>query len=466
MTSLAMPEFSAEPGFYTNETELHLTHPSDHVTIHYTLDGSRPTTASDIYTKPILIQDRSNEPNILSEIPTGSSSYWEPPDGPVKKATVIRAKAVTNEGKSSPVRTATYIIDEKGADRYTLPVISLASDTTHFFSDDTGIYVEGTNNNFLNRGREWERPVNLEFYDRHGSRILSQNAGVRIHGGATRLYGQKSLRLYARSDYGRSRFYHRIFPDQPYLEYNRLLLRNSGNDWQNTMFRDALAQYLVRHLNMDTQASRPVIVFLNGEYWGIHNIRERYDRHYLERVYGVDPENVDLLTGNRSVKEGDSQHYDELMDFLYTHDLSDDTHLEQVAERIDLDNLLDYFSSQIYFGNRDWPQNNIDYWRLRTSFDPDAPAGHDGRWRWMMFDIDYSFGFSFTDHNTDMLDWLIKQHWSTDLFRILLENESFRHQLINRVAGLLNTAFQIERVTEVIDSMSAGLSIFTLGTGR
>jgi hypothetical protein len=193
--------------------------------------------------------------------------------------------------------------------RYHLPVVSIATDSLHLFDYDTGIFVPGSITimggpeddkkkdephlfgNYVQRGVEWERPASFELFETSGERALAQDIGIRVHGGRSRSLPLKSLRLYARSEYGENRFYYPVFPDLPYREYNRLILRNSGQDFfsRSTMFRDGFMQTLVRDLNLDTQAYRPSVVFINGEYWGIMNIRERYDEDYLARTWGVDP---------------------------------------------------------------------------------------------------------------------------------------------------------------------------------
>ncbi len=453
---LSKTVFSHKPGCYDQGFQLALEHPEDNVTIYYTLDGSQPGLDSDMYSGELLdIQDRSNKPNVLSEIPTSSSVYWVPPENPVKKATVVRSIAVKPGYVDSRVNTGTFLLDADCRERYSLPVVSLVTDPDHFFDEGTGIYVHGESAqaNYWQSGPEWERPVHMELFDEQGKQVFKQDAGVRLHGGATRIYGQKSLRLYARNAYGDSRFRFRFYPDQPYTEFNRLILRNSGNDWQNTMFRDAFAQSLVQHLNMDTQAYRPAVMFLNGEYWGIHNIRERYDRHYLARVYGADPDRIDLLALNMQVKEGDNEHYRKVTDFLKENDMSDPSKLGKASKMIDMDNFLDYYTTQIYFANRDWPQNNIDYWRLRVPYDSTAEVGQDGRWRWLMYDVDYAFGLA-NDHSFDMLDWVMKDHWSTALFWNLIDSDSFRIRYINRMADHLNTAFYPSRVIAVLDSLA------------
>ena len=469
------PEFSHEGGFYDSGFSLTLYHPEPSAQIFFTTDGSVPTTESTLYNTPIELTDRSSEPNTISMIPTNKITsggrVWREPAGSIRKATVIRVIAVV-DGIASEEVSHTYFIFDEGANAYPLPVVSIIADNNHLFDEETGIYVpgihyeegDGWSGNYYQRGEEWEKPASFEFFEADGSLGFKQNIGIRIHGGWTRRFPLKSLRLYARSDYGESRFNYRMFENIDDNRFNRFILRNSGNDFGNTMFMDAAAQSLIRHFNVDTQEYRPVIVFLNGEYWGIHNVRERYDRRYLERVYGADPDNIDLLSGSQTVKEGDYENYQQLITFVRAADFSDDENYAELQTRVDVDNFLDYYSAQIYYGNTDWPQNNIDFWRLRTEYNPNAPIGLDGRWRWLLYDVDRSLGL-ITDATFDMIEWVTVERnphnnltYPNLLLRSFLQNETFYHDFINRIAGHLNTAFLPQRVSNVIDSLKAPLN--------
>ena len=464
-------QFSHQPGFYTSDFSLELSHPEEGVTLHYTLDGSTPTNDSPVYSTPIRIENRTSQPNDFSTIPTTNLSNWRrfrEPSRRINKGNSVRVMAV-KPGYKPSVNTGSFFVFPDGSNTHNLAVISINTERDNLFGHELGIYVPGANHvtgndntgNYNERGTEWEREASLEFFDESGELQFAQHVGLRIHGGHTRRFAQKSFRLYARSEYGESRFNNRIFPEQEYNSYNRLLLRNSGNDQSLTMFRDAAAHELVRHFNMDTQAYRPAVVYINGEYWGIKNLRERYDHHYLERVYGINPDNIDLLTGRWEATEGDNQNYAQMLTFLQNNNLGNNARYQDAARMIDIDNFLDYYSAQIYFANTDWPHNNIDFWRVRTSYNPDAPAGHDGRWRWLFYDIDFTFGLS-GDETIDMLDWVTNRfnhrhntEWPNLILRNLLDNEGFKHNLINRMADHLNTAFIPDRVSGVLDRMKA-----------
>ena len=388
--------------------------------------------------------------------------------------TVVRARAHKPGYIPSEIVTRTYFLDTPPAQRHNLPVVSLAVEEPDFFGYDKGIYVAGANynntGNYWMRGELWERPVHVTLFEPDGTVALAQNVGARIHGGWTRNLPQKTLRLYARSGYGDAEFDYPVFPGLQTETFKRLLLRNSGNDNGQTFFRDAMMQRLVEHLPIDTQAYRPAVLYINGEYWGINNLRERFDKYYLYYKYGVDPEQLDILdyqpNVSHSVKQGDAVHFDETLSYIQTHGLTDPTDYAYIQTRIDTDNFIDNNVSQIYFNNTDWPGNNNDWWRSRTdSYEPGAPYGHDGRWRWMLYDTDFGFGHS-GGYTANTLEFATDDsksgwpnpHWSTYLLRKLLENETFRTDFVNRYADLMNTAFLPERVVGVIDEMQAAIA--------
>lgn len=509
---LEPPLMSHPSGFYTQSFQLQITHPDPIVQILYTLDGSEPHPAnlagktyayknaypmnpgdpfgeflqSSIITfahsgESMLVADRSAEPDSMT---LKASSFHLPPyyfpNDPVYKGTVIRARAVKPGYISSVTYTSVYFIDPLGRNRISLPVIHLSTNASHFFDYYDGIYNPGIdfdtwrqNNpeapvsggrpaNYRRRGDQWEYPAHLAFFDTYSPDVsLSQDIGFRIHGGWSRAYPMKTLRIYARGEYGHSSLEYPFFPDQHYNAYKRILLRNSGNDWSFTLFRDALIQTAIRHMNFETLAYRPSVLFVNGEYWGIHNIRERYDTHYLNRVFGVNTNEIDLLEGNSLVKEGSNAHYLETLDYIQNNDITQDAHYNYILTRIDPDNFIDYQIANIYAANSDWPGNNIDFWRKQTNtYQPNSPYGHDGRWRWLAFDMDFGFGYLHgtpsSNHNTlayatqaGNTEWP-NPDWSTFLLRNLLLNETFRNDFINRFADHINTTFRPDRINALI----------------
>lgn len=474
------PEFSHSGGFYTQPFELELSVEDAESQIYYTLDGSTPTVNSELYTESIPVSSLEGVPNGISMIPTnhiddpGPPYYegWQPPAGEVFKVNVVRAIAVKDNYLTLEAATHSYLIDEQGAERYSLPVFFMNTDMENFFDNDMGIYIPGYHNNMFQRGHEWERPVHLSFFDNEGNPGFSTDIGVRIHGGTTRSRPRKSLRLYARSDYGDSWVNYPLFPEKQVSEYKRFLLRNSGNDWDQSVFRDGFMQYLARDLNLETQYYQPAILFLNGEYWGIHNIRDRYDKHYFFSQYGLEEHEITIMENNSEFADGNPDgvdHYNSMRSFINHNDMGDDANYMHVSTLMDPESFIDHQITGIYVMNTDWPGNNIIYSRRFTeNYLPHEPAGLDGRWRWHILDTDFGFWLDFfyvpgvdqgAAHNTLAFaaepngpSWP-NPSWSTFVFRRLLQNDTFKTDFINRFADLLNTTLSAENVESVLDSI-------------
>jgi len=244
----APPRFSQDSGLIDIGTQITLESELEDARIYFTLDGSEPTPQSQIYTEPIVVEQEllMNTP-VLSAIRT--SIYTEPlelTNEDVQDGLIIRA-AVYNNQEFSETVTNTYFVRNDVFTSSELPVISIAMNEDSLFSDVEGIYVPGmyynntinsSEGNYFQRGGEWEREAHIDFFSPSGTHEFSQNIGIRIHGGFSRSLAQKSLRLYAKSDYGQSRFYYPFFENNPEIEFNRLMLRNSGNDWNRTFFRE------------------------------------------------------------------------------------------------------------------------------------------------------------------------------------------------------------------------------------
>ena len=454
--------FSHAAGFHAGAFALALACEDADAEIRYTLDGSLPGPDSPRYEAPIEIADRSAEADRFTTIPTSPPEGWNVPAGPVFKGTVVRAVATRPGARPSETATATFFVHPDAAARYPLPVVAVTASQDDLFGSMQGIYVPGfiydvnfdpavfwvwRSANYRQSGAAWERPGHLEFLETDGSLAMSQGVGLRIHGGATRAYCRKSLRLYARSEYGASRFEHEVFPGDTVDSFKRLILRNSGNDYHRTLFHDAMVQSLAAGTGLDVQASRPAVVFINGEYWGIHNLRERQDQHYLESRHGVDPDAVDLLEGHLEVEEGNVVHYLVTYNFLMSEDPADPANYAWLASRMDLANHATYFAFQTYVHNVDWPQNNVRYWRSKAE---------GSRWRWMLYDTDYSLAYTanFVPGEVASADSLARirshGHENAKVFQRLLLNPDYRRDFINRYADLMNSVLRPERFEQAI----------------
>ncbi|MFA4838722.1 MAG: CotH kinase family protein [Candidatus Neomarinimicrobiota bacterium] len=412
------PQVSKAGGFYTGPIEI-LINSTAGAESFFTRDGSTPTMISNRYTAPISIDSTS----------------------------ILRVRSFSDGYLPSQVITQTYLI---GTD-FTLPVVSLTTDPGNFFDPDTGIYVFGQNADTVNYPywgsnfwEDWERPVHVEFFEPDGNGGFALDAGVQIFGSWSRLYPQKSLAIFARGRYGTDAIDYPVFPDLPIDSYQALVLRNSGQDWGHAHFRDMMIHDLVaKATDLDVQAGRPAIVLLNGQNWGIYNIREKINEHYIASHYNVDSDDIDMIAEDDEVLYGDRLHYQALMDFVNTNDLSDSMNYATIQTMMDVDNFLNYIAVEIFIGNSDWPWNNVKIWRPRTDT---------GRWRWILYDTDYGFHCGhYTAATNTFLEMDNEENDTALLFSKLMENKDCEIDFITRFADLLNTIFHPYYLTQEIN---------------
>jgi hypothetical protein len=477
------PQFSTNSGFYSTPISLSISHSEPDVQIYYTTDGSTPTnrtTASCfLYTGSLNLTNRCNSTNVISmirttppEMDTHTQYGWMQPAGNLIKANVIRTAAFKENYCTPQAASGSWFIGTELLN-HSLPVISVISDNANLFSNPTGLFVPGDiylnlgwnghyvglpNANYFQRGDEWERPVVMQMFDQDRNPVFTQLLGIRNHGGWSRGAAQKTMRVYARSEYGKSALNYQLFPNQSDDRFKRFLIRNSGNDWSSTGLRDMVMQCIFQSsVVTDTQDGYPAVIYVNGEYWGVQNIREHYTEHYFERKYQIEPDNIDQLkamvsTESMEIVAGDEQNYIEVLNYTKTNNLADAEHYTWVEEHMDLDNLIDHYACEIYCCNTDWPGNNLGLWRERTSYNPLAENGRDGRWRWVMYDTDHGFGLS-SSETTDMMNQARRSSRGVcqPQFDNLLANIDFQNRFVNRFADLINTAFKPDRVNSIID---------------
>ncbi len=425
------PKFSLKEGFYNSPQILSFEDIGKRDKIYYTLDGSNPSKNSLLYSSPIKID----------------------------KTTVVRAVRYSENLFESKIVTKTYFIDENS----TLPVVSLSIDPKYLYDDEMGIYTVGKNGapskgcfgpKVANFYQDWERAANVEYFDKNKSLGFNIDVGVEIMGHCSRSVPQKSFAIKIKKKYGIDKLEYKLFDDKNIYEFEDFILRNSGNDWGKSMLRDGFMQTLIKDTtDVDRQAYKPALVFLNGKFWGLYNIREKINKDYLKNNRKV--KKVDLLENNAYPLEGSREEYDKLIDYIKDNDLSNDEAYDYVASKIDIDEFIDYEISEIFFGNWDWPGNNVRYWREQKE---------DGKWRWIIFDTD--FGFSLrdsvagVDYNllevaTTKGDSWPNPEWSTFLIRNLLKNDKFKERFISKFMTHLSYTFKPNRVISILDSLSS-----------
>lgn len=472
--TLLQPSFSVSGGMYTGPVTVSMSSSVVGGTVRYTLDGSDPTEASAAYTGPITLSSRAAQPNVLSSIPTnylptGAPYYegWQAPNGSVFKINVLRARVFKSNVLPSRITTRSYLVDPAGASRYPYPLVSLSTTPANLFDSAIGIYVP---NNYYNEGSEWERPGHVEFYEPGGALAFEGEVGIRMHGNTTVSRPRKALRIYARNPSGRSSFQHAIFPEKNVSFYDTFLLRASGNDWGQTIFRDALVSAIAAPTGIDRMSSRPAVVFIDGEYWGIHNLRDRIDEGYYFNHYGLGETaftQLEITSGSPAnswpiYDRGSTAmlaDFEDILNRAASNEFASAQGYAALEDRIDVGNFIDYSIQEIWSGNTDWPGNNVRLWRAVTANrSVGANPRHDGRWRWILYDTDFALGLDFSyvpGWNTDasqsaQFDSLghatasSGSFWSnnevaTRLLRKSLDNATFRQRFINRFADLLNT---------------------------
>lgn len=421
--------FDQIPGIYQTRRSITLRpEPGSTGVIRYTLDGSEPELDDAEYTGEIVSTE----------------------------SIVVRARLFSPGAEPGDVCTASYIIHED----FSLPVISLASDPDGLWTDEDGIYVTGTNGLTgncsdlpRNWNQPWERPMSMEYFDTEGQLGMQINAGMKIHGGCSRGRPMKSLGLIARAEYGSNLMKYPFFREKDIDEFKGLILRNGGNDNQYTFIRDAVEQASVHPvLDVDHQAYEPVQVYLNGEYWGIHNLREKVNEHWVTSNYGIPDEDLDFLKNSYEVFSGDRMAWDSLTHFLEDNSLAADAPYSVVESQLDINSYQDYLITQLFIANRDWPGNNQKYYRDRVN---------ESKWRFILFDLEFSYGLYNFDPAIDMFAFATKpdgtewpnQAEATLIIRRLLENQGFREQFLAKYMMHLNTTFATDRIIGIIDSL-------------
>ncbi len=437
--------FSTTGGIFQNPFEISLGSSLPDTRIFYTTNGNTPDPlTAHLYQQPLFLDQNLFTDSNINQIQVTTDERHNPPNPEdVLKAVTLRAAAFDNQNRMvSAVETNTYFIETLGNNHHGLPVLSICTEHDGLFNYYNGIYVTGVHwdpnepdwsGNFLQRGRDWERVASLEFYppDNKG---FKQTVGLRVHGQGSRRLPQKPLRLYARSDYGESYFNYPFFGDEGLEKYKRFVIKPFSASWSPAGFEDYLSNALATKLKCDDIVSTPVILYLNGEYWGIYFLHERIDERLMVAKFDAVPDSIDMIE-NWSIYPmlGSSTDFIALYDFIENNDLTIPHNYNHVIEQIDVDNYIDYLIFQNYIGNYDWPANNMRCWKHQKE---------GSKWRWIFVDGDAGFqnvNFDAFRHNSNTGE----DHWSNDpkatlFFRKLMKNESFKKRFFNRMEYLLN----------------------------
>lgn len=472
--SLLQPVLSAESGFYDEAFMLSM-ECQEGETIYYTLDGSVPTTQSLVYTEPVWIRDVSEAANYYAAISNTSIRGDYAPADLLDKACVVQAMCMNGKGEVSDITTAVYFVGYGEKDGYdNIKILAVNADPEDLFSDERGIYVLGENYeayletceepeitaytpaNYWNRGKTAERTAQIALFDSERALCVEGKVGIRIHGGSTRSYRQKGFNFYGREQYAAET-----------LDFGKYMLRTSGaKDTYLTMLRDVFNQSLVEDRAVAIQRGEPCALFLNGEYWGLYNLQERYSAAYFEEHYEIPENNLIVLKDSRmndvtttkvSVgREADQAAYEELLEYARETDLSVSEYYQKICKMMDIQSFIDYFVTEMYVGNTDWPVNNV--CRFRSREVKEGSNYEDGRWRWALYDTDESTGGGSTGYDMNPFEGETYYHkvspMETELMANLLENEEFRQQFSVIFLDMINKNFAYSQVHDKLYEMA------------
>ncbi len=423
------PSFSIKGGLYKGAVSVSISVPEG-TTVHYTLDGSIPTQQHPTYDgNPIAV-------NIT---------------------TPLRARAFQVNLQPSEVITQTYFINVY----HTLPVVSLVTDPNELWNETTGMLVEGPDidksksneqifvNAIYRKVGRVPRPGFVEYY-MDGTQVLSQGVEFGLFGQFSLDMPQKSFKVRAKASQGAPYFEASLFEDRPYTEYKSFVLRNGGNDNVWTRINDDFQSRLLDKLGTTVihQATNPVVVYLNGLYWGHYNMRERVDRFFVAQHEGLSldqADNMDILEANSTIFYGSNKEYKALIQKAKTLSPGKNPEdLKYITDRIDVDNYFDYQALEWFFGNTD--PGNIRYYKLK---------GEGQKWRWIFYDSDYGLFKYGIDSPTSYLDpkGAGEKNINNILIRKLLENDEMKEKFLRRLGEIFQT-FTTKVMTDTFNELA------------
>jgi hypothetical protein len=400
------PAFSVRGGIYTQPFSLMLGTNQGGL-IRYTLDGSTPTEESPAYSQPLWIDS----------------------------TTVVRASVFQPGYIAGPIQTHSYFMGQDFTSGQ-LPLVSIVTDSLHFWGAERGIYVQDFK-------PEWEIPVNIELFENNGSNraAFNERAGIKVNGLYSWQLPQKMLGVYFRKQYGSNQLDYPLFFDRSRSTFDNFALRASGSDWSYTLFRDGLIQQACHQYNMDLEnmAFRPAVVYVNGQYMGIHNIREKVDEDYIASNHGVEEGTFDLIENGDYVESGNLEAWNHYWR-LVKKDLSIQANYDSVAAYMDIENFTDLIATEVYAGNSSIDHNTM-AWKPKDG----------GKWRWILMDLDRGF----VEYDKYMLSFYAGQ-WVWPLAD-LLKNKTYQTHMGTRLADHLYTTYNPGRMVPRIYQHAADI---------
>lgn len=426
LNSIAQSEFKIHPspGNHPKLNKVKFTIPEGFKAF-YTKDGTRPS----YYSTPL---------NELESI----------------NGNICFSIAIYNKEGKRKDTVASFITDFD----HDIAIISIVTNPANFFDSAIGIFEKGCCADTIdpykgaNFWKDWEREINVEFIDTNNVTGFNQKAGVKIFGGYSKSMPQKSLAIYARTKYGNNRFRYPIFPQLEFDKYKNFVLRNGGGDMLAAHARDVFATQLVKGTGIDYQEYRPCAVYINGRYWGLYNIREKINEHFIKAHHGFDKDSLIIMRHKYERQHGQPYDYRRTLNYIEKNSLKDRKALSYVSNEIDIDNYILYNILETYTANGD-AGGNIRYYK---GTNPET------KWKWIFFDLDLGLNTtgkheveknSVEDFTTYSSELWPNPAWSTLIIRKILENDSLKYLYINQFCDLLNTSLDSTKAMALADKL-------------
>lgn len=432
------PAVSVQSKLFTGQFSFSVTIPQG-ATLYYTLDGSAPAPW-----------------NVSSQTSNGSFT--------VNDTKIYRFRLFKDGMLPSPVTTRSFI---NTSNSYGVPIVSIVTDDRGLYTSEYGMWSTGPNGkagngqtDLCNWNRDWDRSVNIEIFNTDGTLILSQEAEITPSGRYSRAYNPHPFKIKAKKKFGYDNYFpFTPFSDKPYNKYQSLKFRSGGNSFQARL-KDAALQVIIQRsgINIDCQSYQPVHHYVNGVYKGITNIREPNNKDYAYSNYGFDEDEVDCFKidhnnggGGFTLTEGSRDGWDEWV--RLSEYASQSQSYQRICEIVDVEEFAYYMAVEFYLGNEDWPRNNIKVFRHKD----------DGRFRFVVFDLDHSFGSvgQATDINPftafDSQEYYPEGGYKSAMvtvFHNMLKNSEFRKLFIDCYTIVANWVFTPDRVKSVVNELS------------
>ncbi len=419
---------SLAAGVYSSAQSVALTTSSGE--IRYTTDGSEPDSSSTLYTSPVAISAN----------------------------TVLRARSFASGRPPGAIMTRTYFINETQG---SLPMVSVVADPETLFGNTIGIYynqheplVSSTTFSAIGmrdvyKGKD--APGHVEFFAPDGTSFRA-NCGIRMGGENNWVHPQRALNLAVRGKYGDDEIKYHLWPSSSRTaRHTGLTLRDGGDRWANEMLRDCFWPRIAHgYMNVDTAEYRPTVVYINGQYFGLHDMRERWDDMWFYEKYRVSSSDVDhLLYGHVTsgdvtlgVEAGSNEDWLDFMTFINTADLTQSANWAYVESRIDVESFMDFVIAESYGNNSSWFHNR-EFWKQKK-------AG--ARWKWFLTDMDRTFS---TSNTTGVLAGMLA---SEDVLVRLKANSGFKTRLAQRYAAHMAGTFAATRLQDMINQLANEIS--------